>query len=98
MAVLNYDDYNDSVIYYPYQDDYWSPNDTDGNSTVTINYQWTMTCPHCQGWLLDYIGFHYCPYCGKELFPVKDIKPEILERLDKMLEEIKEIKEELEKE
>ena len=92
MAVIYYGDNQwQPNYYYPFDGEYTSPE-------VTVNYTVYMTCPHCQGYINDYIGFHYCPYCGKELFPVKDIKPEILERLDKMLKEIKEIKEELEKE
>jgi hypothetical protein len=90
MAVINYDDYSGS------NDDYqwWIPVPQD-QPTTTINYFWYTTCPLCQGWIWNYQMYHYCPYCGKNLFPVVDKKTEILERLDKILKEIEEIKKQI---
>ena len=91
MAVLNYDEYNDSNNYY---------RDFYPDSTGTTTWMWfpsTISCPHCQGWIQGTHIFHYCPYCGKELFPKPDKKAALLKRLDAILKEVKAIKEELAK-
>ena len=99
MSVINIDDYSDTGCF-PFQQDYGL--DTSGsNDDLTWDRAVisTITCPRCLGWITGitgYTSFHFCPYCGKELFVKQDMKAEILERLDKMLEEIKAIKKELE--
>ena len=84
MAVINYDEY-------------WQPDSTqDYTGTTTTCITFSMTCPHCNMWIYNYQWFHFCPYCGKPLFPSDNKKIEILNRLDRILDEIKEIKKKLE--
>lgn len=87
MAVINYDGYIHDNQQYFIQEPYWP----DSSGTAWYFY----ICPHCQGWITRYASFHYCPYCGRELFPKADKKALILKRLDEILKEIEDIKKEL---
>lgn len=69
----------------------------DDTFTGITNYIYSFICPHCNAWMWNYQWFHYCPYCGKQIFPQIDSKIEVLKKLDKILEEIENIKTELTK-
>jgi hypothetical protein len=92
MAVINYDDCNNQFVDNQYN---WPIDDTTSGTTGNWTIYANTTCPHCLGWISWYQIFHYCPYCGKPLHPKPDKKAEILKKLDKILKEVEEIKEEL---
>ena len=53
-------------------DSYIHWEDTTSGSNWEVSYP--MTCPTCNSWINNYVGFKYCPYCGVELFPKKTCK------------------------
>ena len=87
MAVINYDEYFDT-------NNYWVLDNS--TPTITTTVTCNVTCPSCNMWILNYQWFQYCPYCGKPLYPQVDKKAKILERLDEILKEVRDIKKELE--
>lgn len=60
----------------------------DFNTTVTIWY----TCSYCNSGLQYWT--QYCPYCGKQLWenPPEPTRQEVIEKLDKIIREINELK------
>ena len=86
MTIINYDDY--------IMEKYFDKSKTTGN---TLNMIYSIRCSYCNKYIINYQWFYYCPFCGKQLF-IKENKKTVLEHVNKILDEIKEIKKKMESE
>jgi len=72
--------------------DNWQYFDTTWTSTgggITTTKMW-YTCPYCNN-LVEW-GFTYCSHCGNRLIAKQPTNQEVIEKLDKLLKEINELK------